>query len=78
MLVGITQVASRVGVSKDTVARWTLAGTHGFPPPTCLIGRHRRWDLAVIEQWMKDRENPPTPAPPAGSRALESTSSAGN
>ena len=65
MLLNMTQVASKIGRSQQTIRRWEQRGTFGFPAairygPRC----QRRWDDAVINRWLEGRLNPPT-TPPA-------------
>ncbi|MEI4235312.1 helix-turn-helix transcriptional regulator [Roseovarius sp. D22-M7] len=45
----VEQVATRFGVSKDSIWRWTRNGD--FPAPVKLRGTTTRWRLADIEEW---------------------------
>ncbi|WP_418292084.1 helix-turn-helix transcriptional regulator [Methylobacterium durans] len=50
------QVASALGVSRRTVARWCLAG-HG--PPRIKIGKVILFDLAKLPDWLAMYERQP-------------------
>lgn len=45
-----TQLAAHLGVSERTVARMVLDGC-----PAMLVGQRRRFDLAAVTQWTKER-----------------------
>lgn len=49
LYLSVDQVASRFGVSKDTIWRWRREGD--FPKPVKLGGRTTRWRLSDIEAW---------------------------
>jgi predicted DNA-binding transcriptional regulator AlpA len=50
--IGISELESRLGISRVTVRRWYLQGT--FPPPE-FIGERRSWRVEVIEKWEAER-----------------------
>jgi len=67
MLLNMTQVASKIGRSQQTIRRWEAKGTFGFPAavrygPRCV----RRWHDEEINRWLEGRINPPD-TPPASS-----------
>ncbi|GGG65650.1 hypothetical protein GCM10011415_10540 [Salipiger pallidus] len=49
LYLSVEQVASRFGVSKDSIWRWKREGE--FPAPVKLGGNTTRWRLADIEDY---------------------------
>ena len=45
----IAEFAARVGISPDTLKRYSL------PEPDGMIGRYRGWLPATIDEWMRRR-----------------------
>jgi len=49
LYLSVNQVATRFGVSKDSIWRWRRDGE--FPAPVKLGGRTTRWRMSDIEDW---------------------------
>jgi len=56
-LVGLTQIAERLGVPRNTVDSWRARGK--LPEPDLMIGIHPYWDWETIRQ-----RDPRSPAGP--------------
>lgn len=54
------QLACRLSFSTRTLERWRAAGTG---PPWHRVGRHIRYDLAEVDQWIDDHTVYPLPPP---------------
>jgi predicted DNA-binding transcriptional regulator AlpA len=59
-LVGIPEIASRLGVSRRTVATWRYRHQNPpspprapFPPEFMVVSGRPVWDWAEVEQWAK-------------------------
>jgi hypothetical protein len=54
-LVGITEIAARLGVRRQTVDQWRQRGGVGFPGPSpdITIGGRPVWDWADVEAWAR-------------------------
>ena len=50
----VTQLASRFGVHRATIWRWTKTDP-GFPGPVKLSAQCTRWKNSEIERWEKER-----------------------
>lgn len=49
LYLSVNQVATRFGVSKDSIWRWRRDGD--FPAPVKLGGHTTRWRMSDIEEW---------------------------
>jgi len=51
--VGITDIARRAGVKRDTAKKWTERKPDGFPEPhpQKIVGR-RVWEWSAIHSWL--------------------------
>ena len=58
-LLSLRQLASRYGVSRETIRRWRKEGT--LPPPD-IIRPRIRWSRAALEAWETDGEACQNPA----------------
>ncbi len=68
-------LAKRLGLSVSTIERLRARGEGQFPPHL-VIGRHTiRYDVAVVEEWLTERQHGRTTAPV--SRPPSATTSAG-
>lgn len=54
-LMTVEQVAERLGVHAQTIARWRRDRRVGFPAPVRLGPRQVRWTPELIEAWLKER-----------------------
>jgi len=52
-LIGTGKVARLLGITRQTVLKWTREGV--LPAPTYRHGHVVRWEAAEIEQWLKAR-----------------------
>jgi hypothetical protein len=50
-MVGIRQIAERLRVSKQTVARWQRRGL--LPAPDSNLGDEPAWDWHGVEEWAR-------------------------
>jgi hypothetical protein len=50
-LVGLTEIAEMLGVSRQRVGQ--LAATDGFPAPEADLAAGRVWTRQAIEKWAK-------------------------
>lgn len=53
-LVGPAEIAQRLGVDRQTVAKWRQRATVGFPPPSSWISGRALWDWPVVERWARE------------------------
>lgn len=53
-VVGTKEIASRLGVARDTVNTWRQRNT-GFPAPSWTIGGRPAWDWEQVKQWAEGR-----------------------
>ena len=68
-------LAKRLGLSASTIERLRARG-EGALPPHLVIGRHTiRYDVAVVEEWLNERQHGRATAP--ASRPPSATTSAG-
>jgi predicted DNA-binding transcriptional regulator AlpA len=51
-LLGVTEVASLLGISRQRVQQLTETDPD-FPPPAATLARGRVWERAAIEKWAK-------------------------
>lgn len=51
-LVRIGRVATALGCKRETIRKRVAAGE--FPPPSHYIGDEGRWDMAVVEEWLRE------------------------
>lgn len=58
---GISELETRLGVCRRTLARWCGAGT--FPQPH-YVGQARKWLLADVEAWERTKVSHQAPARP--------------
>lgn len=47
--IAVATLAQRIGVSQNTIWRWTRE--HRFPPPVRLTLRCTRWSLEEVREW---------------------------
>lgn len=55
-LIPVKDVATRLGVSENTVWRWTKNSENGFPKCVKLGTRTTRWKLSEILAWQQKQE----------------------
>jgi predicted site-specific integrase-resolvase len=53
-LVGLTQIAERLGVPRGTVDSWRHRGK--LPEPNLMIGIHPYWEWSSIKDWNRRHE----------------------
>lgn len=54
-LVGVNEVAIRLGVTRASVLRWANGqGRTDFPAPLAILACGSHWDLNTIEEWAKN------------------------
>jgi predicted DNA-binding transcriptional regulator AlpA len=51
-LIGIADIAARLGVERATVDIWRYRGI--LPEPTAIVARTPMWTPAVIDAWAKE------------------------
>ena len=51
-LVGLAEVATMTGRSKQTVCNWIGRGTQGFPAPFVHLAATKVWDREQVTVWM--------------------------
>lgn len=51
-VVGIPEIATRLGVSRSTVDQWKWRGV--LPEPRWTVGGRPAWDWPDIESWAKE------------------------
>jgi len=52
-LLGIAEIAARLGVPRVTVAQWRVRGK--LPEPTAMLAMGPVWDEATIAEWERGR-----------------------
>jgi predicted DNA-binding transcriptional regulator AlpA len=52
-LVGIAEIASKLGVSRQRASQ--LSTSKGFPAPAARLGMGPVWRTAAVERWIKQR-----------------------
>lgn len=50
------QVAGMIGVCTRTIIRWAANPDSGFPPPSIVKERCKRWRASVVEDWLRSQE----------------------
>jgi predicted DNA-binding transcriptional regulator AlpA len=53
ILVGHTEIAERLGVSRKAVERWRALGDVGFPEPEWMVSGSPIWRWSTIERWSR-------------------------
>jgi predicted site-specific integrase-resolvase len=54
-LVGLTQIAERLAVPRNTVDSWRHRGK--LPPPDLMIGKRSFWHWGTIAKWKPPRSD---------------------
>jgi len=52
----VKKVSSKLGVTTETVARWSAAGTDNFPRSIGVGPKARRWTALSILEWIDKKE----------------------
>jgi predicted DNA-binding transcriptional regulator AlpA len=57
--VGATEIADRLGVSRETVRLWATGqrNANGFPSPAHYVGNQRVWDWAEVQAWAREHDH---------------------
>lgn len=53
-LVGLAEIAERLGRSRSVVDQWKWR--HRLPEPACEVGGRPAWDWATIEAWARETD----------------------
>jgi predicted site-specific integrase-resolvase len=56
-LVGLTQIAERLGVARATVDSWRRRGQ--LPEPHQMVGIHPLWDWERLNSWLRAKKVAP-------------------
>ena len=56
-LLGVTEIAAFVGLSRQRVQKLTETDAD-FPEPVAVLARGRVWSRQVIEEWARDTGRP--------------------
>jgi predicted DNA-binding transcriptional regulator AlpA len=73
--VTVSWIVERLGVTRQTLARWCAEGTFCTP---YYFGRAKRFLLADVEQWEAEHRGPPPDVAPPAAPAPESGADAGS
>lgn len=52
-VVGIPEIARRLGVKRATIDQWKWLGQ--FPPPKWTVGGRPAWDMRDVQKWFDKR-----------------------
>jgi len=63
-IVGLAEIAERLGVQRRTVDRWRERGV--LPDPTWTVGGRPAWEWSTIEAWARATGRLPGPGPDEG------------
>ncbi len=61
-LVGLSEIADRLRVKRQTTKQWKLRGI--LPPPKWTVGSTPIWEWSTIEKWAKKTGRWPAEADP--------------
>lgn len=67
-LISRTEAAALVGVSSDTLARWSVKEGSDFPKPVAWVSHRRFYSKGEILAWLSSRTSR---KPPSRPRAIE-------
>jgi len=51
----VKKVSQKLGVTPESIFRWSKAGTDGFPPSIGIGPKARRWTAISILEWIEKK-----------------------
>jgi predicted DNA-binding transcriptional regulator AlpA len=56
-IVGVSEVAEYLGISRQRLSNWVMRRYHNFPEPIAKLACGSIFNLEDIQDWMLDNEN---------------------